>query len=248
MNINNNFKSPNYADRILTIKYLIIHYTEMPFKDALQKLTSKDAGVSAHYLIKEDGEIFRLVNDDKIAWHAGVSSWYGQESLNSNSIGIELDNLGNCIFAEKQMQSCIELCKFLSKKYDIQPQNIIAHSDVAPSRKIDPGIFFDWQLLADNGLGIRYSRKPRGSKILFNFGEANSKIKVLQQKLAKLGYKIDEGSIFDPQTNYVVRAFQAKYNPELIRLKGLDFYRDPQSIYSWDSGSDIILDELIGKT
>ena len=95
MLINANFTSPNFTDRKKPIEYIIVHYTEMPFNLALNRLIDKEAEVSSHYLIKEDGEIFRLVADDKIAWHAGKSFWKGQSALNQNSIGIELDNLGN---------------------------------------------------------------------------------------------------------------------------------------------------------
>ena len=116
MRINNNFFSPNYSNRVKNPEYIIMHFTEMIFEDALAKLTDPEAQVSAHYLIKENGEIFQLVDDDNIAWHAGVSSWQGNEALNQNSIGIELDYLGNCEFKRAQMDACIELSKNLLKK------------------------------------------------------------------------------------------------------------------------------------
>jgi N-acetylmuramoyl-L-alanine amidase len=145
MLINNKFASPNFSKRSKLIEYAILHFTEMPFEGSLARLCDKAYEVSAHYLIKEDGEMFQLVDDKNVAWHAGVSSWCGQDKLNQNSIGIELDNLGDREFSKVQMNSCIELCKILAKKYDILAENFIGHSDVAPARKIDPGIFIDWK-------------------------------------------------------------------------------------------------------
>ena len=111
MYINSKFPSPNYSVRNKKIEYIIIHFTEMTFDGALDRLTDAESQLSAHYLIKEDGEIFQLVADDNIAWHAGKSSWHGRESLNQNSIGIELDNLGNCKFNDSMVSSTREAIK-----------------------------------------------------------------------------------------------------------------------------------------
>jgi N-acetylmuramoyl-L-alanine amidase len=246
MQINRDFSSPNYAKRTKEIEYIIVHFTEMTFKDALEKLLDKNTEVSAHYLIKENGEIFQLVNDEHIAWHAGNSSWYGVEALNQNSIGIEIDNLGDREFDEEQMKSCIELSQFLMKKYKIPVENFIGHSDIAPSRKIDPGIFFNWELCAKNELGIWHnSKEPESSSILFKFGDATERIKQLQKNLKKIGYNIDETGEFDKQTNFVVRAFQSKFYPKIIRRKGLEFYQNINSQYFWDSFSEQILQKLL---
>ena len=246
MRINNNFLSPNYSSRSQKLEYIMVHFTEMTFDDALGKLIDSASKVSAHYLIKEDGEIFQLVDEIKIAWHAGKSSWRGASSLNQNSIGIELDNLGNCKFKEPQMQSCIELSKFLMNKYNIAAENFIAHSDVAPARKIDPGIFFDWELCAKNNLGIWHNlHAPKDSKKLFALGDQGVGIKQLQQNLRKLGYELEITSVFDMQTNFVVRSFQSKFYPEIIHQKGVDFYIDDNSQYIWCSFSELILQKLL---
>ena len=247
MLINANFTSPNFTDRKKPIEYIIVHYTEMPFNLALNRLIDKEAEVRSHYLIKEDGEIFRLVADDKIAWHAGKSFWKGQSALNQNSIGIELDNLGNNKFSREQINSCLTLSKVLVQKYSVPSINFIGHSDVAPDRKIDPGIFFDWQFFANNDLGIWHDVSRLEYKELYYFGDKGDMIRKLQHNLAQLGYKIEESAEFDMQTNYVIRAFQSKFYPSLILKRGVNFFNDFESIYSWDSVSEEMLAKLLIK-
>ncbi len=247
MLINAKFTSPNFTDRKKSIEYIIIHFTGMPFELALNRLIDKEAKVSSHYLIKEDGEIFQLVADDKVAWHAGKSYWKGEFALNQNSIGIELDNLGNNKFSEQQLISCLTLSKMLVQKYDIPSIHFIGHSDVAPDRKIDPGIFFDWQFFANNGLGIWHGISDLEDKELYNFGEYGDMIKRLQHNLGQLGYKIEETAKFDMQTNCVIRAFQSKFYPELIHKKGLKFFNYFESIYSWNTVSEAMLQRLLLK-
>ena len=248
MLINTNFTSPNFSDRTKPIEYIIVHFTQMPFDTALSRLIDKESEVSAHYLIKENGEIFQLVADDKIAWHAGQSFWKGDSALNQNSIGIELDNLGNNEFSPEQINSCLTLSKILVEKYDIPLVNFIGHSDVAPDRKIDPGIFFDWRFFANNNLGLWHDipeLEYLKYKELYRFGDKGEMIRKLQHNFARIGYKIEESSNFDMQTNYVIRAFQSKFYPQIIHKKGLDFLSDLGSIYSWDSVSDKMLMQLI---
>lgn len=247
MLINANFISPNFTDRKKPIEYIIVHCTEMPFNLALNRLIDKEAEVSSHYLIKEDGEIFQLVADDKIAWHAGKSFWKGQSALNQNSIGIELDNLGNNKFSREQINSCLTLSKVLVQKYSVPSINFIGHSDVAPDRKIDPGIFFDWQFFANNDLGIWHDVPRLEYKELYYFGDKGDMIRKLQHNLAQLGYKIEESSEFDMQTNYVIRAFQSKFYPSLLLKRGVSFFNDFESIYSWDSVSEEMLAKLFIK-
>lgn len=246
MQVINKFTSPNYSNRSKEIKYIILHYTELPLGEALRRLCDPIAEVSSHYLLGASGEIFQLVDDADKAWHAGKSFWKGEEALNDNSIGIEIDNLGNGDFTPEQMSSCIELCNLLSKRYNIDPSRVIGHSDIAPDRKIDPGIFFNWQKLADNGLGIWPSMEYSSSaEVLLNFGDTGKKVEKMQQNLKLLGYKIDITGKFDDQTNCVVRAFQSHFNPAVIRKKGINFYQDYSSKYSWDRSSDQILEDLL---
>lgn len=203
MDIERCFISPNYDERYNgIIDFVIIHYTEMTFQGALDRLCDPVAKVSAHYLIKEDGQIFQLVDDSKRAWHAGNSYWNGYDGLNDRSIGIELDNDGIEPFSESQIESCIKLCKYLKEKYAIERNNIIGHSDIAPDRKIDPGQFFPWKLLSKYGLGIDIPTESKlGSKKLHN-----SPIEI-QKALSKIGYKIYATGEFDEQTNFAIRAF-----------------------------------------
>ena len=202
MHIITNILSPNFEERPQGFgpRFVILHYTEMLFDDAISKLCDKNAKVSAHYLIKKTGEIYNLVEDKYIAWHAGLSYWKGVEKLNDHSIGIEIDNMGDEPFTSQQMDSCIELCHFLMKKYDISRDNVLGHSDIAPDRKVDPGMFFDWKLLDKNGIGIKY-------------GHDISKMSVVekQQYLKNMGYKIEVTGELDEQTNYVIRAFDMHF-------------------------------------
>ncbi len=135
------------------IKYLIIHYTGMKNqKSAIQRLQSKVAKVSCHYLISKRGKIFQLVKDKDVAWHAGLSRWGKDINLNSKSIGIELVNKGNEKFPNLQIISLIKLLKFLKNKYDVKTKYILGHQDIAPKRKKDPGPKFPWRRLYINKL------------------------------------------------------------------------------------------------
>jgi N-acetylmuramoyl-L-alanine amidase len=153
--------SPNFDERPVgqAIDMLVIHYTGMrSAEDALARLIDPTAQVSAHYLIDEDGSVVRLVHEDKRAWHAGVSMWRGQASVNARSIGIELVNPGHEFgyrpFPEAQMQALEELAgAILTRHPAITAANVVAHSDVAPTRKSDPGELFDWRRLAAIGIG-----------------------------------------------------------------------------------------------
>lgn len=153
--------SPNYNERKnnASIDMIIIHYTGMPTaKGALDRLCDPKAEVSAHYLIEKDGTLWQSVDEDKRAWHAGVSSWQGSFDINSCSIGIELENGGHEIgyedFPEAQIDALISLCQAIKVRYNIDPARIIGHQHVAPERKFDPGPTFPWQKLADAGLAI----------------------------------------------------------------------------------------------
>ena len=148
--------SPNFDLKKRTkskVKYLILHYTGMKSENAaIRKLTDSNSKVSCHYLIKKRGDIIQMVPDLYVAWHAGVSVWKKDRSLNSKSIGIEISNPGHQYgyknFNKKQIQSIIRLSKSLINKYNIKIENVLGHSDIAPLRKKDPGEKFPWELLA----------------------------------------------------------------------------------------------------
>ena len=154
--------SPNFNSKkrsLKKIKFIIFHYTGMKKEsEAINKLTEIQSEVSSHYLIKNNGEIVKMVPDLYIAWHAGISSWKNFRSLNKNSIGIEISNPGHDFnykrFSQKQINSILILSKSLIKKYKISKENILGHSDIAPSRKKDPGERFPWQYLSKQGVGI----------------------------------------------------------------------------------------------
>lgn len=223
-----------------------MHYTEMSFEDAFHRLIDSKAQVSSHYLIRSDGEIFNLVDDEKIAWHAGDSCWYGQEKLNQNSIGIELDNLGKGEFSKEQIESCLNLCLYLKRRYKLPSQNFIGHSDVAPARKIDPGLYFNWQHFAKNDLGVWHNLAlPERDEVKFFYGDSGDEIYVLQNSLQYIGYNMTLTGKFDDSTNYVVRSFQAKYAPKIIIQKGIDFYFEQGSKYEWTEFSQAILQKLL---
>ncbi len=245
MEIIDSYKSPNFSKRTENIEYVILHYTEMTFDGALEKLCDSKAGVSAHYLIKKSGEIFQLVEDKHVAWHAGVSCWNGKEYLNNNSIGIEIDNLGDEEFSLKQVQSCIELCNNLKYKHQIKAKNFIAHSDIAPSRKVDPGHFMNWREIADHDIGVWHNLSYRESKILYNFDDQNANIRNIQKQLQKLGYKIEITGKFDQQTNYVIRAFLLKFVPEYFSNLSLKEIQSEHTKFNWTIFAQECLDAIM---
>lgn len=144
--VNFNLRKPNF---------IIIHHTA---QDSLQKtlrtFTSLKTKVSAHYVISRDGKVVHMLNDYLRAWHAGNSSWGKDTDINSSSLGIELDNNGTEAFSDIQINSLLALLTKLKKDYNIPTQNIIGHSDIAPTRKVDPSTLFPWKLLAANGFGL----------------------------------------------------------------------------------------------
>jgi len=154
------FPSPNCNTREdHGIDMLVLHYTGMKSgANALDRMCDVTAEVSAHYMVEEDGRIFQLVDEEMRAWHAGKSYWRGHTNINQRSIGIEIVNPGHEFgyrgFPEVQMQSVIALCKDIVRRRAIAPQNVVAHSDVAPARKQDPGELFDWKRLAEAGVGL----------------------------------------------------------------------------------------------
>ncbi len=144
---------PHFNERKAPVKMLVLHATAHFGVDAIESLDKQK--LSAHYLVSLEGEVFRLVEEKNRAWHAGVSCWRGENDLNSKSIGIEVCSLslGQEPFSSKQIKSLTSLCKRIIKRYDIKPQNVVGHSDIAPLRKPDPGLAFPWEMLASKGVG-----------------------------------------------------------------------------------------------
>lgn len=202
--------SPNCNDRKLPITMLVIHYTEMkPVETALDRLTDPEAGVSAHYLISEDGEVMQLVSETKRAWHAGASYWRGIKDVNSASIGIELDHPGHELgyrgFAEAQFEALVPLVARIVEDYDIARANVVGHSDVAPIRKIDPGELFPWERLSEYGLCLPTPSKFEQADPFDNDG-------AFLLALERFGYDITEGI-------KAIEAFERRWRPERIEGK-----------------------------
>ena len=152
--------SPNFNDRLLPVSMVVVHYTGMQSAAlALDRLTAPDSGVSAHYVVAEDGVVVRLVDEGRRAWHAGKSWWRGVTDVNSASVGIEIVNPGHEFgyrpFPEAQMAAVEDLIRGIAGRYAVAPGNVVGHSDVAPARKDDPGELFDWPRLARAGLADR---------------------------------------------------------------------------------------------
>ena len=152
--------SPNYNDRPpgTEIDILVIHYTGMVgLAEALERLCDPTSEVSAHYLIDQNGQVLQLISEEKRAWHAGISSWRGNSNINDRSIGIELENPGHEFgyqkFPKPQIDSLIKVTRNILIHHPIPARNIVGHSDIAPTRKKDPGEFFDWNKLALRGIG-----------------------------------------------------------------------------------------------
>ena len=150
---NYNYYSPNFTRKkrsINSIKIIVIHYTGMQSeRESVSRLCNPKSKVSSHFVINQKGKVYRLVQDEKIAWPAGKSRWGKYRQLNKNSIGIELVNKGHRFgytnFKKKQLLSLIKICKSLVKKYKIKKKYIVGHSDIAPLRKNDPGEKFPWE-------------------------------------------------------------------------------------------------------
>ena len=221
--------SPNFNPKKRVkkqVRFIILHYTGMKSeKAAISKLTNIQSQVASHYLITRSGKIINLVPDLYVAWHAGVSSWKTLNSLNKNSIGIEITNPGHQFgykkFSKKQINSLINLSKFLIKKYKINKRNILGHSDIAPDRKKDPGEKFPWAYLAKKNISIwhnldkqklRKLRKKKCNKIMKNLF-LNSLFSIGYAKRKKNNVEKDRYHIF------VVKAFQRRFRSGLINGK-----------------------------
>ena len=224
LNYSPNFNSKKRLKK--QIRFIILHYTGMKSeKAAITKLTNIQSQVASHYLITRSGKIINLVPDLYIAWHAGISSWKTLNSLNKNSIGIEITNPGHQFgykkFSKKQINSLINLSRFLIKKYKINKRNILGHSDIAPDRKKDPGEKFPWEYLAKKNISIWHNldkqklRKLRKKK-------CNEIMKSLfLNNLSNIGYaKRGKNNVEKDRYHiFVVKAFQRRFRPELINGK-----------------------------
>jgi len=229
--------SPNHGSRgeapnIRPINMLVLHYTGMQSGEAaLQQLTKAASKVSSHYLVFENGRIVQCVPEDKRAWHAGDSSWAGEADINSCSIGIEIVNPGHEFgypdFPLRQIAAVISLCRsIITRRGPIGADRILAHSDVAPARKQDPGEKFPWGLLSESGIGHWVRAAPldlEGSGI--KPGDRGDAVARLQRILRSYGYGLVESGVYDEATQAVVAAFQRHF-----RQARVDGVADPSTL------------------
>ena len=198
------------------VKYLIFHYTGMKSEnEAIRRLTNSNSGVSCHYLIKNNGEVVKIVPDLYVAWHAGISSWKKDTLINSSSIGIEISNPGHehgyKSFTKKQIKTVISLSKKLMKKFKIRKENVLGHSDIAPLRKKDPGEKFPWKILYKNKICLWHNLSDKRCKKLRKLKLSNSKN--FYKLLFKFGYKSTNNPF---KKIRIYKNFQRRFRPQLI--------------------------------
>jgi N-acetylmuramoyl-L-alanine amidase len=215
--------SPNHGPRAegSKIDILLLHYTGMPSSQkALDWLCNPQSRASSHYLVFEDGRICQMVDESERAWHAGKSCWAGETDINSRSIGIELGNPGHEFgytdYPARQIDAVITLCRAILSRNPIPPERVLAHSDVAPTRKQDPGERFPWQKLHAAGIGHWAVADPIVPGAAFKLGDAGNDVLRLKRRFRKYGYGVSDNNEYDEETAAVVRAFQRHFRPALI--------------------------------
>lgn len=204
------------------VQYLVLHYTGAPFDVSLRALTQQD--VSAHYLVSDDNPpvVYRLVDEQRRAWHAGLSQWQGAAMLNASSIGIEVVNPGPQTAADgtvshppyppAQTALLLRLVRDIVTRHQIRPERVLGHSDIAPQRKIDPGPAFPWPALAAAGL-VAWPEPSRVAAHQLRYEASLPELIWFQRTLAAIGYAVPEHGQLDGPTRRVIAAFQMKYRP-----------------------------------
>ena len=211
--------SPNFENRppSVSVNLLLFHYTGMKSaSEAIARLCNPNSKVSAHYLIDEVGNIYSLVDENKRAWHAGVASWNDDVDINNISVGVEIANPGHEFgysrYPERQMVAVETLSIDIIQRHSIRAARVLAHSDVSPSRKCDPGELFDWERLAAAGIGIWPKMLP--VSVDFEIGS----IRQCQKQLKMIGYGLKITGVLDELTRNTILAFQRHWLPN--RLTG----------------------------
>jgi N-acetylmuramoyl-L-alanine amidase len=209
--------SPNFDARTAPPDMIVLHYTGMPTgEEALARLRDPEAKVSAHYLVEEDGRIFKLAPEARRAWHAGVSFWKGERNLNGVSIGVEVVNPGHewgyRPFPDAQIAAVIALLGDIRGRWSVPDERILGHSDIAPARKSDPGELFPWDRLARSGHGL-WVEPPASPGAPLARGDEGTGVFALQAGLTRLGYESAPSGHFDDDTASIVTAFQRHWRP-----------------------------------
>ncbi|SFB49390.1 N-acetylmuramoyl-L-alanine amidase [Azotobacter beijerinckii] len=202
------------------VQYVVLHYTSEDLQGSLRQLTQ--GSVSSHYLIDaKPATIYRLVGEERRAWHAGDSQWHGRTWLNASSIGIELVNPGYLDtpngrlwypYPPEQIDALIVLLKEIVKRHGLGPQAIIGHSDIAPQRKVDPGPQFPWKRLAEAGLVV-WPDARRVAELQARYAARLPGVAWFQEQLVRNGYALERHGVLDDKTRRVIAAFQMKYRP-----------------------------------
>lgn len=215
--------SPNFGDRRDGCEpdMILLHYTGMPTAEgALDWLMRPESEVSCHYFVFEDGRIVQLVPESARAWHAGKSFWKGDTDINSASIGIEIANPGHPgglpDFPAAQIDAVVALCRDIAARRAIAGERVLAHSDVAPIRKIDPGEKFPWGTLAAAGIGHWVEPGAIRGGRFFQEGDGGPPVEALQAMLALYGYDVPVSGEYCVRTRGVVEAFQRHFRPERV--------------------------------
>lgn len=199
----------------MPVDVLVLHYTGMETGEAaLARLRDPASKVSSHYVVEEDGRVFALVPEMRRAWHAGLSWWRGHAALNDRSIGIEIVNPGHDWgyrdFPAAQIAAVIALCRDILGRHPIPSRNVVAHSDVAPDRKRDPGERFPWASLAEAGIGLWPGVAPEEARALppLSVGDEGQGVRALRATLRRIGYRVVPDGMFDRALAVTVTAFQ----------------------------------------
>jgi len=228
--VKNVVPSPNHDARDARIDILLLHYTGMQTAaEAFARLTGREAKVSSHYFVDEDGRIDQLVPEARRAWHAGEASWRGAVDINARSIGIEIVNPGHQYgyrdFPDAQIDAVIALCRDILARRHIRRDRVLGHSDVAPARKDDPGEKFPWARLAAAGVGLWVEPSPIVGGRTLSANDKGTDVEQLQKQLARFGYGLEVSRFYDDKTRSVVTAFQRHFRP--ARVDGL---ADPSTV------------------
>lgn len=215
--------SPNVGERRngRSIDMLVLHYTGMDSGQAAQDwLCSPQSEVSCHYIVHEDGRIVQMVAEQARAWHAGAGEWTGESDTNSRSIGIEIVNGGHPAglpdYPQEQIDAVAALARDIIARHSIKPWMVLAHSDIAPGRKLDPGENFPWQWLHQNGVGHWIEPRQMSGGRFFTLGDQGQPIQAMQSMLGMYGYALPVSGVFCERTASVVEAFQRHFRQSKV--------------------------------